>query len=61
MYWLFSDPIYIGDLKGKVILLRWWTDDCPYCRESAPAINEWHYTYRDSGLVVIALYHEKPL
>ena len=58
--WIQSRPLSLGDLSGKVVLVRWWTDPyCPYCTASAPALNEWYEAYRDKGLIVIGLYHHK--
>lgn len=47
-------------IKGKVVLLRFWTDGCPFCERSAPALNEFHKEFADRGLVVIGMYHPKP-
>ena len=44
----------------KVILVRWWTETCPFCSRSAPTLNEFHDTFEDKGLVVIGMYHPKP-
>ena len=58
--WIHSQPLSLGDLSGKVVLVRWWTDPyCPYCSASAPALNEWYEAYKDKGLIVIGLYHHK--
>lgn len=60
MVWLQSTSIEIKQQKDKVLLLRWWTDGCIFCMQSAEALNAWHQQYKDSGLVVIGLYHPKP-
>ena len=58
--WLNSPPLKLSDLKGKVVLIRWWTaPGCPYCVATAPALNEFHEHYSDRGLVVVGLYHHK--
>ena len=59
--WLDTAPIRLEDLRGKVVLVRWWTDSCPYCRRSAPALNEFHARFARRGLTVIGLYHAKPI
>ena len=59
--WLNTEPLRLHDLRGKVVLLRWWTDTCPYCARSAPALNEFHRLYADRGLTVIGMYHPKPV
>ncbi len=58
--WLNSEPLRLEDLRGRVILLRWWTDTCPYCGRSAPALKEFHDRYASRGLTVIGIYHPKP-
>ncbi len=60
MEWLNGAPLKIRSLKGSVILLRWWTNDCELCKNSASALNEFYSMYKDSGLIIIGLYHPKP-
>ncbi|EEF61242.1 TlpA family protein disulfide reductase [Pedosphaera parvula] len=58
--WINSAPLKLGDLKGKVVLVRWWTaPTCPFCRATAPALNEFYEKYRETGLEVIGFYHHK--
>ncbi|MHC4942569.1 MAG: peroxiredoxin family protein [Planctomycetota bacterium] len=50
-----------GDGKtGSVRLYRWWTDTCPYCEASLPALEGLSKKYEKRGLEVIAAYHPKP-
>jgi thiol-disulfide isomerase/thioredoxin len=58
--WLNSPPLTLGGLKGKVVLVRWWTDGCPFCARTAPALNALHRRFASRGLVVIGMYHPKP-
>jgi thiol-disulfide isomerase/thioredoxin len=57
--WINSKPLTLKDLAGKVILVRWWTSGCPFCKATAPALDEFHARYHDEGLVVIGFYHHK--
>ena len=58
--WLNSAPLDLKYLRGKVVLVRWWTaPDCPYCRATAPALNEFYEKYHAQGLEVIGFYHHK--
>lgn len=58
--WINSKPLTLKALTGKVVLVRWWTAlDCPFCAATAPALNEFHASYKDRGLVVVGLYHHK--
>lgn len=58
--WINSPPLALKDLRGKVVLVRWWTaPDCPYCRATAPALNEFFENYSAQGLEVVGFYHHK--
>jgi peroxiredoxin len=41
------------------VLVRWWTDTCPFCASSAPALRALHDQYSASGLTVIGVFHPK--
>ncbi len=58
--WMNSQPLELSELADKVVLIRWWTETCPFCSRSAPALNEFHDTFKDKGLVTIGMYHPKP-
>ncbi|MGH9361369.1 MAG: peroxiredoxin family protein [Thermoanaerobaculia bacterium] len=59
-HWRNGPPVTLAELRGKVVLVRWWTaPHCPYCRATAPALNDFHRRYRDRGLVVLGFYHHK--
>lgn len=58
--WLNSKPLKLEDLRGRVVLVRWWTaPQCPYCRATAPALNEFRKEYGERGLSVVGIYHHK--
>ena len=58
--WFNSEPLSLARLKGKVVLVRWWTGpECPYCAASAPHLVRWDKKYRAQGLVVVGIYHHK--
>jgi thiol-disulfide isomerase/thioredoxin len=58
--WINSKPLTLDSLRGKVVLIRWWTaPGCPFCEASAPALTEFARRYQDRGLVVVGLYHHK--
>lgn len=59
-HWQNSRPLQLKDLRGKVVLIRWWTaPECRYCAASAPALNEFYREYRKRGLEIIGAYHHK--
>ena len=58
--WFNSEPLSLHQLKGKVVLVRWWTGpECHYCAASAPYLVRWDERYRAQGLVVVGIYHHK--
>jgi thiol-disulfide isomerase/thioredoxin len=58
--WFNGSPEKLQDLQGKVVLVRWWTaPECPYCRATAPALNEFYEKYHNDGFEVIGFYHHK--
>jgi len=59
-HWLHSAPLEMDALRGKVVLLRWWTEGCPLCAATAPALQELDRKYHGRGLVVIGIFHPKP-
>ena len=50
-----SDPKQV-----KATLYRWWTNTCPYCEASLPAIEKLRQEYGPKGLRVVGVYHPKP-
>jgi thiol-disulfide isomerase/thioredoxin len=64
--WLNSEPLRLADLRGKVVLLDFWTFGCVNCIRTLPHLRGWHARYADQGLVVIGVHtpefaHERPL
>lgn len=57
--WIQGGPLALSDLRGKVVLLRFWLVGCPYCTRSAPALRVLSEKYLDRGLVVVGLHHPK--
>jgi peroxiredoxin len=59
--WIQGGPLTLAELRGKVVLLRFFMDaDCPLCRGTAPALNELYSKFSSRGLVVIGMYTPKP-
>ena len=59
--WIQGGPLTLAQLRGKVVLIRFFTDaECPYCRATAPALNEFNDSFAASGLVVVGMYTPKP-
>jgi cytochrome c biogenesis protein CcdA/thiol-disulfide isomerase/thioredoxin len=54
--WLNSPPLTVADLKGKVVLVDFWTYSCINCLRAIPYVRAWADKYRDQGLVVIGVH-----
>ncbi len=54
--WLNSEPLTLEQLKGKVVLVKFWTYTCINCIRTFPYIKDWHEKYADDGLVIIAVH-----
>jgi cytochrome c biogenesis protein CcdA/thiol-disulfide isomerase/thioredoxin len=51
--WLNSPPLTAASLRGKVVLVDFWTYSCINCLRSLPYVKAWYEKYKDHGLVVI--------
>ena len=58
--WLNTEKNQPLETAGSVTLYRWWTDTCPYCEVTLPAIEKLRDRYAVRGLKVVAVYHPKP-
>jgi thiol-disulfide isomerase/thioredoxin len=54
--WINSEPRSLKELRGKVVLVEFWTFGCWNCRNVEPQIKKWHEEYADRGLVVIGIH-----
>jgi len=54
--WLNSEELQLADLRGKVVLLDFWTYACINCIRTLPHLKEWHEKYKDDGLVIIGVH-----
>jgi thiol-disulfide isomerase/thioredoxin len=54
--WLNSEPLHLADLKGKVVMVEFWTFGCYNCRNVEPYVKQWHRQYADRGFVVIGVH-----
>ena len=58
--WIRTPPLTQESLRGKVVLLRWFTEDCHYCQSTLPQLEKLRTRYGAQGLVVICVFHPKP-
>ena len=54
--WLNSPPLSPESLKGKVVLIDFWTYSCINCLRAIPYVRAWAEKYKDKGLVVIGVH-----
>jgi cytochrome c biogenesis protein CcdA/thiol-disulfide isomerase/thioredoxin len=55
-HWINSDPLTLQQLRGKVVLVDFWTYSCINCLRTLPHVKAWYRTYRDRGLVVLGVH-----
>jgi thiol-disulfide isomerase/thioredoxin len=54
--WVNSEPLTLAALRGRVVLIDFWTYGCINCRNTLPALRGWWNKYRDQGLVIIGVH-----
>jgi len=54
--WLNSEPLTIKELRGKVVLIDFWTYSCINCVRTLPYVTKWYDQYKDKGLVIIGVH-----
>jgi len=54
--WLNSPPLSLDQLRGKVVLVDFWTYSCINCLRTLPAVRAWARTYASQGLVVVGVH-----
>ncbi len=54
--WFNSPPLSKAELKGKVVLVDFWTYSCVNCLRVIPYVKAWQAKYADQGLVVVGVH-----
>jgi cytochrome c biogenesis protein CcdA/thiol-disulfide isomerase/thioredoxin len=54
--WINSEPLSLRKLRGKVVLIDFWTYSCINCLRTLPHLKAWYSTYGDRGLVVVGVH-----
>lgn len=54
--WINSKPLTIESLRGKVVLIDFWTYSCINCIRTLPYIKSWYEKYHDQGLEIIGVH-----
>jgi len=54
--WINSEPLTKADLKGKVVLIDFWTYSCINCIRTQPYLKGWQETYKNDDFVIIGVH-----
>lgn len=54
--WINSPPLSLMMLRGKVVLIDFWTYSCINCLRTLPYLEKWYADYKDKGLVIIGVH-----
>lgn len=54
--WLNSPPLQLDELKGKTVLVQFWTFSCINWIRTLPFVKHWNGTYKDKGLVIVGVH-----
>jgi len=55
-HWINSEPLTIQSLRGKVVLVDFWTYSCINCIRTFPYLKRWYETYKDDGFVIVGVH-----
>ena len=54
--WINSEPLTMEELRGRVVLIDFWTYTCVNCIRTMPYLKDWHAKYADQGLVIVGVH-----
>jgi cytochrome c biogenesis protein CcdA/thiol-disulfide isomerase/thioredoxin len=54
--WLNSKPLTLAGLRGKVVLIDFWTYSCINCLRTLPHLKAWYQTYASKGFVIVGVH-----
>ena len=54
--WINSEPLKLNNLRGRVVLIEFWTFGCYNCRNTLPYVKSWDDRFREKGLTVIGVH-----
>lgn len=54
--WINSPPLNLSNLKGKVVLIDFWTYSCINCIRTFPYLKNWYAKYRDKGFIIVGIH-----
>ncbi len=54
--WYNSNDQSLENLKGKVVLVEFWSRSCPNCTRTIPSVKKWYEKYSPKGLVILGVH-----
>ena len=54
--WINSKPLTLDELRGRVVVVHFWTFACINCRRNYPHYKKWHDAYHDKGLTIVGIH-----
>ena len=54
--WINSEPLTMEELRGRVVLIDFWTYTCVNCIRTFPYLRDWHAKYADRGLTIVGVH-----
>ena len=54
--WINSEPLSLADLRGRVVVLDFWTYTCVNCLRTLPFLDDWHSRYAEDGLSIVGIH-----
>jgi thiol-disulfide isomerase/thioredoxin len=54
--WLNTEPLTLTSLRGKVVLVDFWTYSCSNCIRTLPYVRRWYDTYKHKGFMVVGVH-----
>jgi cytochrome c biogenesis protein CcdA/thiol-disulfide isomerase/thioredoxin len=54
--WVNSPPLTMKGLRGRVVLIDFWTYSCINCLRTLPHVRDWDSRYRDAGLTIVGVH-----
>ena len=54
--WINSEPMTLKSMRGRVVLVEFWTFGCYNCRNTLPSVKEWDARYREKGLTIVGVH-----
>jgi len=54
--WINSEPLSLNGLRGRVVLVEFWTYGCINCNNVIPQLRDWHTRYEGTGLTIVGVH-----